>query len=110
MPGLARLTVQDSGPGIALGAQEMIFRRFVTAHSSDGKRDSLGLGLYIARRVVEAHQGQIEIKSEVGKGATFIVTLPIRTATRNLAASRAVARAGRAITKSRLWVTRQHPS
>ena len=59
----------------------MIFRRFVTAGSSHAKRESLGLGLYIARRIVEAHGGVIEVESEVGKGTTFIMTLPTKTVT-----------------------------
>jgi signal transduction histidine kinase len=83
-PGIARLSVQDHGPGIAEEDREMIFRRFVTAGSPQAKRESLGLGLYIARRIVEAHDGQIVVESEIGRGATFIVTLPIRTMTARL--------------------------
>jgi signal transduction histidine kinase len=80
-PGVARMSIQDDGPGIDPDQHEMIFRRFVTAGSSHAKRESLGLGLYIARRIVEAHGGVIEVESEVGKGTTFIMTLPTKTVT-----------------------------
>ena len=76
---VACLTVQDDGPGIAREDRETIFRRFETANSDPGKRETLGLGLYIARRIVEAHRGQITVESDVGKGATFVVILPIMT-------------------------------
>jgi signal transduction histidine kinase len=74
-----RLSVQDHGPGIAGEDREMIFRRFETANSEKSKRQTLGLGLYIARRMVEAHGGQLMVESEPGKGATFIVILPVIT-------------------------------
>lgn len=77
-PGVARLSVQDHGPGIAAEDREVIFRRFERAGASGARREGLGLGLYIARRIVEAHGGTIVVDSEVGKGATFIVTLPIK--------------------------------
>jgi signal transduction histidine kinase len=64
--------------------REMIFRRSVTARSWQVKRESLGLGLYIARRIVEAHGGQIVADGEIGRGATSIVTLPIGTITARL--------------------------
>jgi signal transduction histidine kinase len=78
-PGIARLTIQDNGPGIAPEDREAIFRRFETANSDKGKRETLGLGLYIARRIVQAHGGELTVESELGKGATFIVILPIVT-------------------------------
>jgi len=82
-PGIARLSVQDHGPGIAPEESETIFKRFERARSANVKRESLGLGLYIARRIVEAHEGTIVVQSEVGKGATFFVTLPIKTVTQS---------------------------
>jgi signal transduction histidine kinase len=77
---IAWLSVQDHGPGIAAEDIEGIFKRFERARSSEGKRESLGLGLYIARRIVEAHGGTIGAQSDVGRGTTFLVTLPITTA------------------------------
>src|SRR5262249_22491651 len=76
---VARLTVRDNGPGIAAEDREAIFGRFETAKSDKQRRETLGLGLYIARRIVESHGGQLTLESEVGKGANFIVILPIIT-------------------------------
>jgi signal transduction histidine kinase len=71
----ARLVVQDRGIGISLEDQARIFDRFERACSA---RDfgGLGLGLWITKRIVEAHQGTIRVESELGKGATFVVELP----------------------------------
>lgn len=70
----AILTVQDQGPGIPQEMQTKIFQRFERASSPS--ISGLGLGLYIARQTVEAQGGTIDVKSEVGKGSVFIVTLP----------------------------------
>ncbi|WNG54604.1 histidine kinase [Archangium gephyra] len=72
--GRARLTVQDHGIGIPLKDQARIFDRFERAVSSRNY-GGLGLGLWIARQVVEAHGGVIRVESEPGHGATFIVEL-----------------------------------
>jgi signal transduction histidine kinase len=69
------ILVQDSGPGIAENDQERIFQRFERATSSNHVT-GLGIGLYLARAIVEAHRGTLEVKSELGKGATFIIELP----------------------------------
>ncbi len=69
------LEVEDLGPGIAPEDQERIFQRFERAAHSH-KKESLGLGLYIVRSLVEAHGGTIAIDSELGQGTTFTVTLP----------------------------------
>lgn len=72
----ARLSVQDSGIGIAPENLERIFGRFeraVASHHYGG----LGLGLYICRTIVEAMGGSISVQSELGKGSTFVVELPI---------------------------------
>jgi two-component system CheB/CheR fusion protein len=74
----ARIQVQDYGPGIAPDAQQQLFTRFYQAHSPDQSRSGgLGLGLYIARQIVEQHGGTIGVQSVVGEGATFIVQLPL---------------------------------
>jgi signal transduction histidine kinase len=71
----AVIEVEDHGPGIAPGDRERIFGRFERA-SAGHRKESLGLGLYIVRSLVEAHGGQIDVRSEPGLGATFTVTLP----------------------------------
>ena len=76
-PGGVRASVIDQGPGIPAEELETIFKEFHrgTVKPAAGER-STGLGLAIARRVVEAHGGTIGVESEVGKGSTFFFTLP----------------------------------
>ena len=71
----AVVEVEDRGIGIAPEDQGRVFRRFERA-SSAHKRESLGLGLYIVRSLVEAHGGSIGLRSELGRGTTFAVSLP----------------------------------
>ena len=74
----ARITVKDSGIGIPETAQLTIFDRFTQADSSDRRaRGGTGLGLNIAKTIVEAHDGTISFISELGEGTTFYVYLPI---------------------------------
>ncbi|MGZ3712917.1 MAG: hybrid sensor histidine kinase/response regulator [Bdellovibrionota bacterium] len=68
--------VEDKGPGIPADLQEKIFERFERAVSGN-QISGLGLGLYISRQIVEAHQGKISVCSEEGKGACFEVRLPL---------------------------------
>jgi len=63
--------VADTGPGIPFQAMATIFKPFQTT-----KQQGTGLGLAIAERIVKAHGGRIEVKSEVGCGAAFTVHLP----------------------------------
>lgn len=74
--GYARLHVRDQGIGIAPDHLERIFVRFERAVSSQNY-GGLGLGLYIARQLVEALGGAIRVQSEVGVGSIFTVTLPL---------------------------------
>lgn len=75
--GRARLWVRDSGAGIPPGDQERIFQRF--ARTGDGRRGSAGagLGLSIVRAIAEAHHGMVQVLSQPGEGATFIVVIPV---------------------------------
>jgi signal transduction histidine kinase len=72
--GEVRVAVEDTGPGIPPEHLEHVFDRFWQARST--RRAGAGLGLAIARGVVEAHGGRITARSEVGKGTTFEFTLP----------------------------------
>lgn len=72
---MARLIVRDHGIGIEPGEVERIFSRFERAVSSKSYA-GLGLGLYIVRQIVAAHDGQIHVESHPGEGATFLVELP----------------------------------
>ena len=73
----------DSGPGIAPEVLPHVFERFWQIDSD--RRRGLGLGLYICKKIVEAHGGRIAVESELGKGATFRFTLPIVDSTRRSA-------------------------
>jgi signal transduction histidine kinase len=67
--------VVDTGVGIPLEEQATLFERF---RQGSHKRSGSGLGLYLSRRIVEAHQGTIQVCSEVGKGSVFTVCLPMK--------------------------------
>lgn len=72
-----KITIADQGIGIPAADQEHIFDRFYTvdkAHSQ--KMGGSGLGLSIVKTIVEKHDGQITLESEVGKGTTFTILLP----------------------------------
>jgi signal transduction histidine kinase len=69
-----RFAISDTGPGIAADQLPYIFGRFWQA--SDRDRRGVGLGLSIARGIVEAHGGRIWVESEPGRGSTFFFTLP----------------------------------
>jgi signal transduction histidine kinase len=71
----AQLEVSDHGIGIPLEEQQRIFERFERA-APERHYGGLGLGLYIVRRIVEAHGGTVRVKSQPGQGATFTVELP----------------------------------
>ncbi len=72
---IGRLVVADHGIGIGLEDLERIFQRYEQAISSRSF-GGLGLGLYIARQIVEAHRGTIWVESQPGNGATFTIDLP----------------------------------
>jgi signal transduction histidine kinase len=75
---MAILKVSDNGIGIADDKQKIIFERFTQINNPQfGKPNGSGLGLFITRRIVESHNGKIYVESEVGKGATFVIELPI---------------------------------
>lgn len=73
--GIARLVVTDRGIGISLARQARVFQRFERAAPA-AHYGGLGLGLYISRRIVEAHGGSIRVESEPVAGSTFTVELP----------------------------------
>jgi len=73
----AVVVVEDRGIGIAPDVQERIFGRFERAVSGR-EYGGLGLGLWIVRRLVEAHGGAVRLRSEPGRGSTFTIELPLR--------------------------------
>ena len=76
--GERRIEVWDTGVGIAPVHQREIFREFFKVPSHTGTEDGFGLGLWIARRAVEASGGTLRVESEPGEGARFEVELPKR--------------------------------
>jgi NtrC-family two-component system sensor histidine kinase KinB len=75
---VARTIVSDSGPGIAPDILPRIFEPFAQFPDDAADVGSAGLGLYIAKEIVEAHNGRIFARSELGHGTTFTVDIPVR--------------------------------
>ena len=76
-PNAIRISVSDTGPGIAPEYHQEIFDDFVKLSESGETPGGMGLGLAIARRLVLAHGGKIWVESEPGNGATFSCLLPL---------------------------------
>jgi signal transduction histidine kinase len=76
--GSFRVAVRDSGPGIAAADQAKIFEEFQQVDNTLTKqKGGTGLGLAISKRIVEMHGGRILVDSELGKGSTFTIALPV---------------------------------
>ena len=74
----AQISVRDRGIGIPLADQPLVFDRFHRAKNVDDRRFAgMGLGLYIARGIVEQHAGRIWLESTADVGSTFYVALPV---------------------------------
>ncbi len=73
-----KLTIADTGPGIAEKNLEKIFEPFFTTKGTvrRGESRGTGLGLAICREIIDHHNGQIAVQSELGRGTTFTLTLP----------------------------------
>ena len=70
-----RLVVRDRRPGISAVNLDKVFDRFFT---TDAKKNGTGLGLAIVKSVAESHGGRVAVTSEIGQGAAFTLTLPIK--------------------------------
>ncbi len=71
------ISVSDNGVGIPKEKQSLLFSRFGQIATGEHAKLSSGLGLFIAKGIVEGHEGSISLESEIGKGTTITVTLPI---------------------------------
>jgi len=73
------LSVRDSGIGIPLSQQSRIFERFYRGDESRQRKiaSGTGLGLAIVNEIVTKHNGQLQVKSQVGVGTTITLTLPL---------------------------------
>lgn len=75
--GRLEIFVQDDGPGIPTEALDRVFERFYRVDKARSREQGgTGLGLSIVKHIVQAHGGEVWVKSETGKGATFYFTLP----------------------------------
>jgi PAS domain S-box-containing protein len=74
------LDVIDRGIGIAPESVKILFNRYYRTTEGKARASGLGLGLYIARLIVQAHGGRIDVSSEIGKGSTFRLILPSHAA------------------------------
>ena len=71
---LAVVRISDTGPGISITPLERIFSPYVSS-----KPKGTGLGLAIAKKIIEAHQGRISVDTELGKGSSFTIELPLQS-------------------------------
>ena len=73
----AILKIKDEGIGLEEEEQKMIFTRFYRAKSTE-RISGLGLGLYLTKKIIERHQGEIWVESQPGKGSSFYFSLPMK--------------------------------
>ncbi len=69
--------VIDTGPGIPIEQQNKLFQKFTKLKAGGKNAEGHGLGLAIVKSIIEAHEGEVAVKSEVGKGSTFSFSLPV---------------------------------
>jgi signal transduction histidine kinase len=77
--GEVRVSVSDTGPGVAPEDCDRIFEEFQQTDAGVELREGTGLGLALSKQLVELHGGRIWVESELGQGSTFIFTLPVRS-------------------------------
>jgi two-component system CheB/CheR fusion protein len=72
-----RISVIDFGIGLSPKQQERIFERFYRVEDKKYMSSGLGMGLYISNEIISHHNGKIGVDSELGKGSTFYIELPL---------------------------------
>lgn len=78
---LARVSIRDEGIGIPTDKQSRLFNRFYRPHAgTEHDRGGMGVGLYIAREIVQQHGGQLTLESREGEGTTVLILLPLHPA------------------------------
>jgi len=82
------ISVSDTGIGIAPADQARVFDKFQQVGDTlTGKPKGTGLGLTICRDIIAHHGGRLTLESQVGRGSTFTISLPVAAVARNLAAA-----------------------
>jgi two-component system, OmpR family, sensor histidine kinase MtrB len=71
------LTISDQGPGIPKDDLDVLFQPFGRGRAACTLAEGTGMGLYVVKQIIEAHNGRIEVQSEPGRGATFRIHLPL---------------------------------
>ena len=71
------ISVNDTGPGIRKADMVHLFDKFYRSQATEASVQGTGLGLAICKKIVEAHNGHIDVQSEIGVGTTFSVHLPL---------------------------------
>lgn len=77
--GLCEVEVRDEGIGMTQEEVDRIFDKFYRVDASDREKPGLGLGMSIVRNIIEAHEGEIRVRSAPASGTTVTFTLPVRT-------------------------------
>ncbi|MEO7213571.1 ATP-binding protein [Mucilaginibacter sp.] len=75
--GYVRISVTDQGIGLSNDQKSKIFERFYRVEDKKNMTSGLGMGLYISHEIIQNHNGRIGVDSELGKGSTFYVELPL---------------------------------
>jgi len=73
------ISIQDTGPGIPPESLVHMFEKFFRVPGIEKSVQGTGLGLYICKRIMDAHQGRIDVESKQGQGTTFILSFPLRS-------------------------------
>jgi two-component system sensor histidine kinase KdpD len=77
--GQAVISIMDRGPGIAKDELDRVFEKFYRGRGSRGKTEGTGMGLAIAKGIIEAHGGRIRAQNRPGGGAAIVLTLPLKS-------------------------------
>ena len=85
MDTVVRISFRDHGIGLTENESELAFERFYRGHQAEEHARGTGLGLPVAKAIVEAHKGSISLQGKPGDGATAIVSLPVESGLRVVA-------------------------
>lgn len=111
--GMVLISVTDTGKGIPRDKFDVIFEKFAQLEDDRTRAKEergAGLGLYVAKRIVELHGGTIEVESEVGKGSTFTISLPVVEAAATVDSERSSDKIGSSVAQARKQAPAKSPA